>query len=253
MKVTFLGTGTSQGIPVIGCTCDACKSDDPHDNRLRSSILAEVGEKHIVIDTGPDFRQQMLRYSVTKLDAVLFTHEHRDHIAGLDDIRAFNFIQKQSMDVFAEERVFKALKNEFPYVFAEKKYPGVPRINEHVISDAPFMIGEIQILPVRLMHYHLPVLGFRINDFAYLTDGSYISPGEKSKLKGLKHLVVNALRREEHISHFTLSQALKLIDELEPEKGYLTHISHQMGKHEEISKELPGNITVVYDGFEIFS
>jgi len=253
LKVTFLGTGTSQGIPVIGCTCDACKSDDPHDNRLRSSILAEVGEKHIVIDTGPDFRQQMLRYSVTKLDAVLFTHEHRDHIAGLDDIRAFNFIQKQSMDVFAEERVFKALKNEFPYVFAEKKYPGVPRINEHVISDAPFMIGEIQILPVRLMHYHLPVLGFRINDFAYLTDGSYISPGEKSKLKGLKHLVVNALRREEHISHFTLSQALKLIDELEPEKGYLTHISHQMGKHEEISKELPGNITVVYDGFEIFS
>ncbi|MCK5136968.1 MAG: MBL fold metallo-hydrolase [Bacteroidales bacterium] len=248
MKITFLGTGTSQGVPVIGCRCAGCMSEDEHDQRLRSSILVEYNEQVIVIDTGPDFRQQMLRANVSKLDAVLFTHEHRDHIAGLDDIRAFNFIQKSSMDVFAEERVMRALNSGFPYVFAEKKYPGVPQVIMHAISTDPFQIGPMEIIPIRMMHYHLPVLGFRLGDFAYLTDGNYISEAEKEKLIGVKFLVVNALRREAHISHFTLSQAVSLIGELSPRMGYLTHISHQMGPSVLLEKELPSNIRLAYDG-----
>ncbi len=223
-------------------------SEDEHDQRLRSSILVEYNEQVIVIDTGPDFRQQMLRANVSKLDAVLFTHEHRDHIAGLDDIRAFNFIQKSSMDVFAEERVMRALNSGFPYVFAEKKYPGVPQVIMHAISTDPFQIGPMEIIPIRMMHYHLPVLGFRLGDFAYLTDGNYISEAEKEKLIGVKFLVVNALRREAHISHFTLSQAVSLIGELSPRMGYLTHISHQMGPSVLLEKELPSNIRLAYDG-----
>lgn len=204
-----------------------------------------------MVDTGPDFRQQMLRKDVVKLDAVLFTHEHRDHIAGLDDIRAFNFLQRQSMDVFAEKRVFRALKGEFPYVFAEKKYPGVPQINEQIISSEAFSIGNMRIIPIRLMHYRLPILGFRINDFAYLTDCNYISEEEKEKLIGVKHLVINALRREKHISHFTLSQALELIEELSPQQGYITHISHQMEPYEELVTDVPASVIPAYDGLEL--
>ena len=185
MKVTFLGTGTSQGVPVIGCSCITCQSADSRDARLRSSIMIQWDGLTIVIDTGPDFRQQMLRHSVMKLDAVLFTHEHRDHVAGLDDIRSFNFIQKQSMDVFAEEPVFNSLRCEFPYVFAENQYPGAPRVNEHLISNDPFTIGGMEIIPVRLMHHKLPILGFRIGDFAYITDANYISDEEKETLRGL--------------------------------------------------------------------
>ena len=243
-----MGTGTSQGVPVIGCRCAGCVSEDEHDKRLRSSILVEQEDQVVVIDTGPDFRQQMLRAHVTKLDAVLFTHEHRDHIAGLDDIRAFNFIQKSPMDVFAEERVMAALKSGFPYVFAEKKYPGSPQVIMHQLSTETFQIGHMEIIPIRMMHYRLPVLGFRIGKFAYLTDGNYISESEKKKLIGVKYLVVNALRRETHISHFTLSEALSLIDEIGPDTGYLTHISHQMGPCQELKKELPENVQPAYDG-----
>lgn len=235
-------------MPVIGCNCPACISDDEHDTRLRSSILIEKDETVVVIDTGPDFRQQMLSAGVNKLNAVVYTHEHRDHIAGLDDIRAYNFIQKSSMDIFAEERVVRALSSMFPYIFAEKKYPGVPQVIMHTISTDPFKIGPIEIIPIRMMHYRLPVLGFRIGDFAYLTDANYISELEKEKLFGVKLLVVNALRRETHISHFTLSQAIALIEELSPRMAYLTHISHQMGPTKLLTDELPGNVRMAYDG-----
>jgi len=248
LKITFLGTGTSQGVPVIACRCKTCLSADKRDKRFRSSILVENGDQILVFDTGPDFRQQMLRASVIKLDGVLFTHEHRDHIAGLDDIRAFNFIQRKPMDVYAEERVMRALNSGFPYVFAEKKYPGVPQVIMHHISTSTFTIGSLEIIPIRMMHYRLPVLGFRIGEFAYLTDGNFISEGEKEKLIGVEHLVVNALRKESHISHFTLSQAISLIEDLNPRMGYLTHISHQMGLFQDLIKELPANIQPAYDG-----
>lgn len=208
----------------------------------------EHGDQVVLIDTGPDFRQQMLRAGVSKMNAILYTHEHRDHIAGLDDIRAFNFIQRSSMDIYAEERVVRALKSGFSYVFAEKKYPGVPQVMVHPISTEPFQIGELEIIPVRMMHYRLPVLGFRIENFAYLTDANYISAKEKDKLSGVKYLAVNALRREKHISHFNLSEAISLIEEVNPDMGYLTHISHQMGLAEELEKELPPRVRSAYDG-----
>ncbi|MFZ5939610.1 MAG: MBL fold metallo-hydrolase [Bacteroidota bacterium] len=248
MKITFLGTGTSQGVPVIGCGCTGCTSADPMDKRLRSSILISEGGFNVVIDTGPDFRQQMLREKVNHLEAVIFTHEHRDHIAGLDDIRAYNFIQQQPMDVFAEERVIRALKYEYAYIFAEKKYPGVPQVNLHPIELDPFQVGPLRFIPVRMMHYRLPVLGFRIGDFAYLTDGNYISEEEKEKLIGVKVLVVNALRREKHVSHFTVGEAVDLINELSPRKAYLTHLSHQIGLQSRLREELPPGIEPAYDG-----
>jgi phosphoribosyl 1,2-cyclic phosphate phosphodiesterase len=233
---------------VIACKCACCISTNVHDKRLRSSILVEHDGLVLVVDTGPDFRQQMLRAGVNKLDGILFTHEHRDHIAGLDDIRSFNFIQQSPMDIFAEERVLRALKSGFPYVFAEQKYPGIPQVIMHSITNEPFQVGSAEIVPVRMMHYRLPVLGFRIGDFAYLTDGNYISRKEKEKLAGVKFLVVNALRKESHISHFTLDQAVSLIEELNPHMGYLTHISHQMGRSLDLEKELPGHIRPAYDG-----
>jgi phosphoribosyl 1,2-cyclic phosphate phosphodiesterase len=248
MEITFLGTGTSQGVPVIACDCQVCNSNDERDKRFRTSLLIQTKNTSVVIDTGPDFRLQMLKASVKSLDAVIYTHEHRDHIAGLDDIRAFNFKQKAAMDIFAEERVIRALKHEFPYIFAEHKYPGVPSVNFHKMENHPFSINEIKIIPIRAMHYRLPVLGYRIADFAYITDANFISEEEKEKLIGVKYFAINALRREKHISHFTLSEAIDLINELSPKRAYLTHISHQMGLYSELIKELPPHIIPAYDG-----
>lgn len=251
MKITFLGTGTSQGVPVIACECNVCRSIDPHDKRLRTSILVELNDKVFVVDTGPDFRQQMLRTKTKQLDAVLFTHEHKDHIAGLDDVRAFNFVQKRSMNVYAEPPVQTALRRDFYYAFADEKYPGVPQIELHTIGTEPFEAEGIPIIPIRVMHYKMPVLGFRFGDFTYITDANFISEEEKEKVRGSKVLVLNALRREDHISHFTLQQALDLIFELKPEKSYLTHISHRLGRHQDIGLELPDNVELAYDGLEL--
>lgn len=247
MKITFLGTGTSQGVPVIACQCKTCKSEDPKDKRLRSSVLIEDGETSIVIDIGPDFRQQMLRADVHSLSAVLITHEHRDHIAGLDDIRSFNWVNKRPMDLYAEKLVMDSIKTTFPYIFAEKKYPGVPQLILNEIDLHKFTIGSFEIEPIRMIHYHLPVVGFRIGDFAYLIDANYISDDQLNKLSGLKCLVIGALRKEKHISHFSVSEAVDIIKKLQPEKAYLTHISHQMGLYSEFIDELPDNVYPAYD------
>lgn len=251
MTITFLGTGTSQGVPVIACDCEVCLSTDKHDKRLRTSVLVEVDGKVIVIDSGPDFRYQMLRACVKHLDAVVFTHEHKDHTAGLDDIRAFNFKQQAAMDVYATPRVQDALKREFAYIFAEFKYPGIPQLNLHTIGLTPFNIGPVQITPIEVMHYKLPVLGFRIKDFTYLTDAKTITPAEVEKIKGTKVLVINALQKEPHISHFTFGEAIAFARQIGAETTYFTHISHRLGKHADVSKELPEGIRLAYDGLKI--
>ncbi|HRH62171.1 MAG TPA: MBL fold metallo-hydrolase [Bacteroidia bacterium] len=251
MKITFLGTGTSQGVPLIACTCEVCTSADSRDKRLRTSILVECNDIAIVVDTGPDFRQQMLREKVKRLDAVLFTHEHKDHIAGLDDIRAFNFILKRKIDVYASDRVQDAIRREFAYIFSDTKYPGIPEIELHTIQNKPFEIQGIPVIPIEVLHYKLSVFAFRFGDFVYITDANAISQQEKQKIMGCKILVINALRRQTHVSHFTLQEALDLIAELKPEKAYLTHISHQLGKHSNIEKELPDGVFQAYDGLQI--
>lgn len=247
MKITFLGTGTSQGVPVIACTCAVCLSEDVRNRRLRSSVMIEENGCLIVIDSGPDFRQQMLRAKVNRLDGLVFTHQHKDHIAGMDDIRAFNYAHGKKIDVYASESVEKAIRREFPYVFADTKYPGVPEINMHIIANEEFEVQGIKILPVEVMHYHLKVFGFRIGDFTYITDANYISEKEKKKIYGSKIIVLNALRKQPHISHYTLSEAVDMLKEMNPERGFLTHISHQLGLHEQVQKELPANIYCAYD------
>jgi phosphoribosyl 1,2-cyclic phosphate phosphodiesterase len=251
VTITFLGTGTSQGVPVIACGCEVCTSTDPRDNRLRSSIMVEDEGKVIVIDSGPDFRQQMLRANVQHLDALVFTHEHKDHIAGMDDVRAFNYKQNSAIDVYADHRVQQALKREFPYIFAEFKYPGIPQINIVTIENDPFLIGRSKFTPVEVMHYQLPVKGFRIHDFTYITDAKTIAEAEKEKIKGTKTLVINALQKQKHISHFTLDEAIAFAEQIGAEKTYLTHISHRLGKHEVVLKDLPLNIELAYDGMVI--
>ena len=253
MTITFLGTGTSQGVPVIACSCEVCTSVDKHDKRLRSSILIESDTTTVVIDSGPDFRYQMLRAKVQKLDALVFTHEHKDHVAGMDDIRAFNYKQQAPMDIYANERVQNTLKREFPYVFDEHKYPGIPQVNLHTINTEPFTAGDIQFTPIEVLHYRLPVLGFRINDFTYITDAKTVSDIEKQKIRGTKILVLNALQKQEHISHFTFQEAIDFALEVGAETTYFTHISHRLGKHADVSAELPPGIKLAYDGlkFEI--
>jgi phosphoribosyl 1,2-cyclic phosphate phosphodiesterase len=251
VKITFLGTGTSQGVPVIACDCDTCNSSDEHDKRLRTSLLLESEDTTLVIDAGPDFRQQMLREHVTRLDAILLTHEHKDHIAGLDDVRAFNYKSQDAIDIFSEERVQKVLKKDYSYVFSEYQYPGIPKMRLNPIADEGFTVKKLQIIPVRVFHYRLPVYGFRIGSFAYITDANYIPEESKEKLYGVKYLVVNALRKEKHISHFSLREAVDFIREISPKKAFITHISHQMGLHKNVSKELPPEIVLAYDGLSL--
>ncbi|MDB5288616.1 MAG: fold metallo-hydrolase [Mucilaginibacter sp.] len=248
MIVTFLGTGTSQGVPVIACDCEVCTSTNKHDKRLRTSILIQSNDKTIVVDSGPDFRYQMLRANVKHLDALVFTHEHKDHIAGMDDIRGFNFKQHGPVDVYADTRVQHALRREFSYIFTDKSYPGLPQINLHSIDLTPFNIGSVSFIPIEVMHYKLPVLGFRINDFTYITDAKTVSDVEKEKIRGSKTLVINALQKEMHISHLTLDEAVSFAQDINAEKTYFTHISHRLGKHADIARELPAGIELAYDG-----
>ncbi len=251
IKFTLLGTGTSQGVPVIACDCKVCTSADPRDNRLRTSVLIEYRQQVLVIDTGPDFRQQMLRQKVKKLDAVLFTHEHKDHVAGLDDVRAFNFRQKEAIDVYAEPRVQDALRREYAYIFADDRYPGIPSVNMHLLENKPFQIGALTIQPIRVMHYKLPILGFRIGNFAYLTDVKSVPEEELSKLAGLEVLIVTALRKEPHISHMSLSEALEQVERIRPIQTYLTHLNHTFGLHAIEDAQLPKGVNIAYDGLEI--
>lgn len=251
MKLTFLGTGTSQGVPVVACQCPVCLSNNPKDKRLRASVMIETETQCLVIDAGPDFRQQMLTHQVRHLNGILLTHEHVDHIFGLDDIRAFNWVQKQPTDIYAEERVQIAIRRIFDYVFATYRYPGIPQMHLHLIENKPFQISDLEIIPIRGYHYKLPVFGFRFGKIAYVTDVNRLEDAEIDKLRGLDVLVLNALRKEEHISHYSLSQALELIAEVKPGKAYLTHLSHQMGFYDEVQKELPKNVFLSYDGLEI--
>lgn len=252
MKVTFLGTGTSQGVPMIGCECAVCKSPDPKDKRLRTSIMVSQGGLNVVIDTGPDFRQQMLREDVRQLEAVVFTHEHKDHIAGMDDIRAYNYLQQRDMDIYASPHVQEALKRDYFYVFSNSNYPGIPKAELHTIRNGiSFQLAGMKFTPFEVMHLNLPITAFRINDFTYITDANFISEEAKQIIRGSKVIVLNALRKEKHVSHFTLDEAVALMKEFAPEQGYFVHMSHQIGKHEEVNKELPAFIRLAYDGLKL--
>ena len=251
LNINFLGTGTSSGVPMIGCHCNVCLSQDPKDNRLRSSILVSSKTTRFVIDTTPDFRYQMLRTKTEHLDAILYTHPHKDHIAGLDDIRAFNHFSKKPIDIYAGANTEQAIRRDFYYAFAETRYPGVPDLNLIGIDHDPFMVGDINVQPIHVVHHKMPVLGFRMGDFTYITDANYIEPAEQEKIKGSKVLVINALRKEKHLSHFTLAEAIELATALEIPRVYLTHISHQLGTHTSVSDELPANISLAYDGLQI--
>lgn len=253
ISITFLGTGTSTGIPMIGCHCPVCTSSDSKDKRLRSSILVKSDTTTVVVDTTPDFRYQMLRLKNETLDGVLFTHPHKDHIAGLDDVRPYNFFLDKPINVYANALTIKALRTEFAYVFSEHKYPGIPEINLIEITDQPFIVGNLSILPVQVWHHRMPVTAFRFGNFTYITDANRISDEEKDKIRGSKKMVVNALRREQHISHFTLEQAVDLVNELGVGEAWFTHISHQLGRHEDVSQLLPPNIHLAYDGLTIQS
>lgn len=248
-KATILGSGTSQGVPVIACSCHVCTSADKKDNRLRCSVLLETEDGNFVIDSGPDFRQQMLRERVTSLKGILFTHEHKDHVAGLDDVRAFNFKENRDMDVYCTPAVEVALRREFHYVFQENTYPGIPKLNLINFGSNPIRLGEhITVQPVRVWHYKMEVFGFRLGKFAYITDAKSVDEEEVEKLKGVEVLIVNCLRKEEHISHFNLEEALAFIEKVQPEKAFLTHISHMFGTHKEIQQMLPPNVDVAFDG-----
>lgn len=248
IKIQLLGTGTSSGIPMIGCDCQVCKSLNPKDNRLRSSILVESATTTLVVDTTPDFRYQMLRTNTTHLDAVVYTHPHKDHMAGLDDIRAFNFFSQKPMDIYANSLTEEAVRHDFYYAFSETKYPGIPELNLISINETPFFIGDISVQPILVYHHKMPVYGYRFGDFTYITDANRIEPQQLEKIRGSKVLVLNALRKEAHISHFTLQDAVNLAMELAIPEVYFTHISHQLGLNDLINQELPPHIKLAYDG-----
>lgn len=251
LQITFLGTGTSTGVPMIACSCGVCTSPDKEDKRLRSSILVQSKTTTLVVDTTPDFRYQMLRDDIKKLDAVVFTHPHKDHIAGLDDIRAYNYFSGKPMEVFANALTEDALRREFTYIFSQNQYPGLPKINMNTITTEPFVVGDIPITPIVVYHLNMPVLGFRFGKFTYITDANRIGENEKQKIIGSEVIVLNALRKEKHISHFNLDEAVALAQELKIPKTYFTHISHQLGKHEDINNELPSNIQLAWDGLTL--
>lgn len=248
LRITFLGTGTSSGVPMIGCDCEVCTSTDKKDNRLRSSILVQSATTTLVVDTGPDFRYQMLRQKVKHLDAVIFTHPHKDHLAGLDDVRAYNFFTKKHIDIYADSLTEEAVRRDFYYAFTDTKYPGIPELNLNTISTEPFLVGDIPVIPISVWHMKMPVLGFRFGKFTYVTDANRIEEAEREKIGGSEVLVLNALRKQKHISHFTLEEAIEVVQELKIPTGYFTHMSHQIGLHAAIEAELPENIYLAYDG-----
>lgn len=253
MKITFLGTGTSQGVPVIACDCEVCSSGDFHDKRLRTSIAVEKDGWRLIIDCGPDFRQQMLRENIRSIDAILVTHGHKDHLGGLDDVRAFNYINRKPAQVYASPKVQRIIKMEFSYAFEKNPYPGVPEIVLNTLTNKPFTINEQKIIPIKALHYQPDkyVFGFRIDDFTYITDAINISEKEKKKIRGSRIIVLNSLRKKKHYSHFNLAEALALMEEFQPEQGYLTHVSHQMGKYSDVNLELPHNVKLAYDGLTL--
>ncbi|MBK8443701.1 MAG: MBL fold metallo-hydrolase [Sphingobacteriales bacterium] len=251
LRFTFLGTGTSLGVPMVACSCAVCTSGDPHDQRLRSSLLVQSPNTTLAIDVGPDFRQQMLRHRVACLDAVVMTHEHRDHLGGLDEIRAFNFMNAKKIPFYTDALVEQAIRNSFSYIF-DNDYPGIPQITLHRISKKhAFTVGDITLQPIEVMHHQLPVLGFRIGDFTYITDANYIEDEEIDKIKGTEILVLNALRHQPHISHFTLEQAIDIAQRIGARQTYFTHISHQLGRHADINAALPPHIALAYDGLTV--
>ena len=251
LKITFLGTGTSSGVPMIACECAVCTSTDKKDNRLRSSIMVQSETTTLIVDSGPDFRYQMLRARVKHVDGIIYTHSHKDHIAGLDDVRAFNFFSQQPVHIYASDMTQEVIIREFPYAFYESKYPGLPDIQLNTIALDPFTVGDIPVQPILVWHLKMPVLGFRFGDFTYITDANKIEDDEKEKIRGSRVLVLNALRKEHHISHFSLEESIGIAKELQIPQTWLTHISHQMGKHADVEAELPPGVNLAYDGLVI--
>ena len=250
-RLTFLGTGTSQGVPMIGCNCEVCRSTDPKDKRLRASVFVEHQGLRILVDAGPDFRQQMLREGISSVDAILLTHNHKDHVGGLDDIRAFNYHEKKATQIYCEKYVEDSLRMEYSYAFAEKKYPGAPEWNVNIIDENPFCINGVEIIPIRGMHYRLPVLGYRFGDIAYCTDMNLIEEKEFSKLQGLEHFIINCVKRGKHISHYSLEEAIEVAEKVGARHTWITHLSHQLPRHQVLTEELPENIAPAYDGLKL--
>jgi len=251
MTITFLGTGTSTGVPVVACNCYVCQSADERDSRLRTSVMIDVNKHKFIVDCGPDFRYQMIREKVEDITAILFTHGHRDHIAGIDDVRAFNYVLNKTVDIYASQQVINDINKEFPYILTEKRFFGAPQLKFHVIENKSFAIDGVHILPVEVMHHKLSVFGFRIGGLTYITDASFISENEKPKAMGSDVLVINALRKSKHISHFSLEEALELISELNPQRAYITHLSHFIGLHNDVQETLPDNVFLAYDGLRV--